>query len=239
MQLIPAIDLLSAKVVRLYKGDMANYTIYSDNPLDQAKKFVDMGVKRLHIVDLDGAKAGDTINYNAIEKIAALSDLKIEVGGGIREEAQLRRYFDIGVSFAILGTVAAKDPDTTKELMQQYPGRIILGIDAKKGIAAVSGWYESSGIKAVDLVRQYADYKADSVIYTDIDKDGTLQGVNLSETAYMAEHSPFPIIASGGVASSADIKALISLQQTNIAGCIIGKAYYDGKIDLAAEIKKL
>ena len=237
MLIIPAVDLLEGKVVRLLKGDMAKYTVYSGDPVDQAKKFIDMGVERLHIVDLDGARSGETINYDIIEKMASLDTLEIEVGGGIRDIKRIERYFNAGISYAIIGTAAVKEPDFTKAAMTRWPKQIILGIDARGGQVAVSGWYEDSGIKAVDLVKTFADCEAESVIYTDINKDGTLEGVNIQETIDMANNSPFPVIASGGVSSPADLEALRVCNHPNICGCIVGKAYYEGKIDIAKEIK--
>ncbi len=239
MLLIPAIDLLGGKVVRLYKGDMADYKVYADNPLDTAKSFIDMGITRLHIVDLDGARSGAAANRDIIEKIAALGGVQLEVGGGIRDIARVDGYFSIGVSFAILGTSVVKDKEFTRQALMKYPRRIVLGVDAKNGNVAVSGWYEDSGIKASDLLMEYYDYEAESVIYTDISKDGTLTGLNIEETLSVASKSPFPVIASGGVASADDLRLLCEAGHPRIMGCIIGKAYYEGRIDLPAEIKRM
>ena len=239
MLLIPAIDLMGGKVVRLYKGDMTDYKIYSDNPADVAKSFIQMGVTRLHIVDLDGAKSGSAVNYNSIEKIAALGGIQIETGGGIRDIARVDRYFSIGVSFAILGTAVVKDKEFTRQALIKYPRRIVLGIDTKNGKVAVSGWYEDSGTDSCELLTEYSDYEAESVIYTDIGKDGTLTGLNIEDTLDIASNSPFPVIASGGVASERDIHLLYEKNHPRIIGCIIGKAYYEGLIDLPAEIERI
>lgn len=239
MILIPAIDLLGAKVVRLLKGDMEKFTVYSDNPVDMAKKFIDMGVERLHIVDLDGARKGSTSNYNTIEAIASIGGLKLEAGGGIRTRDAIDRYLSIGIDYVILGTIAAKDIDMTRSFLDSYPGRIILGVDARSGIVATDGWYEASGVPAHELLAQYSGCEAESVIYTDINRDGTLTGVNITDTAAIADKSPFPVIASGGVSSSADIDALLELNHPNIKGCVIGKAIYENRMDLKAELEKV
>lgn len=239
MILIPAVDLLGGKVVRLFQGDMDNYIVYSDDPVDIAKKFIDMGVERLHIVDLDGARAGGTSNYGTIENIAFLGGLKLEAGGGIRSMDAVSRYLSIGIDYVILGTVVAKDPELTKEALSAYPGSIILGIDALGGMVATEGWYESSNIQIAELIDIYKDYSAESVIYTDIEKDGTLTGLNLDTTMRVAGASPFPVIASGGVSTAADIDMLLDLEHPNIKGCIIGKAIYEGRIDLKAELEKV
>ena len=236
MYIIPAIDLLGGQVVRLAQGDMKKYTVYSSDPVDMAEKFADMGVRRLHVVDLDGAKSGMAVNYNVIEKIAAIDALNIELGGGIRSMKQLEDYFSIGISFAILGTAAVKDEKFTKDALTKYPRRIILGIDARNGKAATEGWYENSETDAIDIALRYGNFEAESVIYTDISKDGMLSGLNIEETLKFADNSPFPVIASGGVSSAADIRALYEKKHPKIIGCIVGKAFYEGKIDLKHEI---
>jgi phosphoribosylformimino-5-aminoimidazole carboxamide ribotide isomerase len=236
MYIIPAIDLLNGQVVRLVQGDMQKCTVYSQNPVDMAKQFTDMGIRRLHVVDLDGAKSGTAANYSVIEKIAALHTLDIELGGGIRSIKQLDDYFSVGISFGILGTAAVKDIVFTKNALVKYPRRIILGIDARNCKVATDGWYENSEIDAVSIALRYSDYEAESVIYTDISKDGMLSGINMEETLKFADNSPFPVIASGGVASGLDIRALYEKKHPNIVGCIVGKAFYEGKIDLKYEI---
>jgi len=235
MIIIPAIDLLGGKAVRLRQGDMADFTVYYDNPLDAAKKFADMGVKRLHIVDLDGARKGETTNFDLIEKIVAKAGMDIEVGGGIRSFEKLEAYFDIGVKYGILGTVVVKDPNFVKEAMKKYPHRIILGIDSKDGFVATDGWYEKSELTAVRLIESYKGYCAESVIYTDIMRDGMLSGINIEATIKLAECIDYPVIASGGLKGIDDIQALEG--KKGILGAITGKAYYEGKIDLAEALK--
>lgn len=230
MLILPAIDLLGGKAVRLKQGDMDDFKKYYDDPVDAARIFADSGVTRLHIVDLDGAKSGDTTNFNVIEKIASQVDLKIEVGGGIRNLDRIKAYKDVGVDFSILGTAVIKDPEFTKAALTEFPGQVVLGIDAKDGFVATDGWYEKSDKTAIQTVLEYKDYKAESVIYTDIARDGMLQGINIEKTLELAASSPFPIIASGGLKDINDVKALY--KKENIYGCIVGKAFYEGKIDL-------
>lgn len=194
MLIIPAIDLLNGKAVRLRQGNMDDFTVYFDNPLDAAKQFADMGVKRLHIVDLDGAKKGEATNFDLIEKIVAKAGMDIEVGGGIRNMDRLKAYFNIGVKYGILGTVVVKDPEFVKEAMKTYPDRIILGVDAKDGYVATEGWYEKSSVTAADLINSYAGYTAESVIYTDIARDGMLTGINIEATIKLAEDIKYPVI---------------------------------------------
>ncbi len=235
MLIIPAIDLLKGKAVRLRQGDMDDFTVYFDNPLDAAKQFADMGVKRLHIVDLDGAKKGEATNFDLIEKIVAKAGMDIEVGGGIRNMDRLKAYFNIGVKYGILGTVVVKDPDFVKEAMKTYPDRIILGVDAKDGYVATEGWYEKSGVTAAELINSYAGYTAESVIYTDIARDGMLTGINTEATIKLADDIAYPVIASGGLKGIEDIEALAG--KKGILGAITGKAYYEGKIDLKQALK--
>jgi len=237
MKIIPAIDLLGGKAVRLRQGDMDDYKVYYEDPVEAAKQFADLGVERLHIVDLDGAKKGETTNYPTIERIINASPMKIEVGGGIRDMSKLEGYFNIGVSYGILGTVVVKNPDFVKEAMKKYPGQIILGIDAKDGFVATEGWYEASTMKAAELANAFGDLKAESIIFTDIGRDGMLTGINIDATAKLAEESPYPIIASGGLKDINDIKELKKLNHPNISGCIVGKAFYEGKIDLKEALK--
>lgn len=232
MEIIPAIDLLGGKAVRLRQGDMDDYTVYYDDPADAAKKFSEVGVKRLHIVDLDGAKKGETTNYNTIERIIKSVDMKVEVGGGIRDMAKLEAYFNLGVSYGILGTVIVKNPEFVKEALAKYPGRIIMGVDAKNGMVATEGWYETSSMTAAELLENFRGLNAESVIFTDIGRDGMLTGINIEATSALADSSPFPVIASGGLKGNIDIEMLKELKHSNIKGCIVGKAFYEGKIDL-------
>lgn len=232
MVIIPAIDLLDGQVVRLEKGIMENPTIYGKDPVEMAKLFEDLGAERLHIVDLNGAKTGESVNFNQIEKVASKSSLKIEVGGGIRSVSRVRDYLNIGVTYCIIGTIAVKNKELAAEITQEYPSKIILGLDAKNGMIATEGWYETSDLSVTEAINYYKQYMIDSVIVTDIDKDGMMQGVNIDMINEIAKMSPFPVIASGGVSSIDDIIKLKELNNFNIKGCITGKAIYEGKIDL-------
>ncbi len=232
MLVIPAIDLLDSKVVRLKKGVMEEATEYGHDPRDVSLMFAELGVKRLHIVDLNGARTGENENFNIIKEVVEKSKLQIEVGGGIRDMARLDAYMDMGVSYAILGTVAVKNPGFVVEAAKKYPGKIILGIDAKNMMAVTEGWYENSTLSVSDIINKYKGCRIESVVFTDIDKDGMLSGINSSAIKQVADISPFPVIASGGVSSINDIKSLRSMAHSNIKGCIIGKAIYENKINL-------
>lgn len=229
MEKYMAIDLKEGKAVRLSKGLMDSAKVYSDKPWELAKKFSDAGAKWLHIVDLDGAFAGDAVNLKTIEKIVSATNLNIQIGGGVRNEERIKSYLNSGVSRLILGSVALKNPEFVKEMAKKY--RIVVGIDAKDGFVAVEGWAEVSQMKATDLAKLYADAGVEAIIATDISKDGMLCGLNLEFTASIAKASGINTIASGGVASLADLE---SASKTNgIFGVIIGKAYYEGKIALS------
>ena len=228
MELIPAIDLKDAKAVRLLKGEMNTAKIYSEHPWELAQIFADAGASRLHVVDLDGAFAGDTLNFATVEKIAKYSNLKIEIGGGIRNEERIKAYLNLGVDRIILGSVALKNPDFVREMAQKY--KIVVGIDARDGFVAVEGWAEVSNIRATELASLYADAVVEAIIATDVGKDGTLSGVNLDFTSEIAKVAKIPVIASGGVSNLNDIETLCA--HPEIAGAIIGKAYYEGKLDL-------
>jgi phosphoribosylformimino-5-aminoimidazole carboxamide ribotide isomerase len=233
--IIPAIDLLNGQAVRLKQGDMDDYKVYYNNPLDAAKMFADLGVKRLHIVDLDGARKGEATNFDLIESIVAKVGMDVEVGGGIRNLERLEAYFGIGVKYGILGTVVVKDPDFVKSAMKKYPGRIILGVDSKDGYVATEGWYEKSTLTAAELINSYEGYEAESVIYTDIMRDGMLSGINLEATLKLASDIKYPVIASGGLKGISDIEALAD--KKGILGAITGKAFYEGKIDLKEALR--
>lgn len=235
MLIIPAIDLLKGRAVRLSQGDMDDYKVYYENPLVAAQMFAEMGVRRLHIVDLDGARKGEATNFDLISEIVKKAGMDIEVGGGIRNIERLEAYFDIGVKYCILGTVVVKDPDFVKEAMKKYPGRIILGVDSKEGYVATEGWYEKSSVTAAELINSYKGYEAESVIYTDIMRDGMLQGLNIDSTVKLAEETDYPVIASGGLKGIEDIEALKG--KKGIMGAITGKAFYEGKIDLKEALK--
>jgi phosphoribosylformimino-5-aminoimidazole carboxamide ribotide isomerase len=234
MILFPAIDLKDGKAVRLYKGDMASAKVYSENPVDIAKEFEDMGAEWLHMVDLNGAFKGSPQNIKAIENIRKNTFLKIQLGGGIRDEETIKKYLDLGINRVILGSVAAKNPEYVIELAEKYP--VAVGIDAKDGYVAVSGWEKKENIKAVDLAKKFENSKIECIIATDISKDGTLQGLNLDFVLEIQNASKKNVIASGGVASENDI---IKAKEKNIYGVIIGKAFYEGKIDLKKMFKEI
>lgn len=229
MEKYMAIDLKEGKAVRLSKGLMDSAKIYSNEPWELAKRFSDAGAKWLHIVDLDGAFAGDVVNLKTIEKIVNATNLNIQIGGGVRNEERIKSYLNSGVSRLILGSVALKNPEFVKEMAKKY--RIVVGIDAKDGFVAVEGWAEVSQIRATDLAKLYADAGVEAIIATDISKDGMLCGLNLEFTSSIAQASGIDTIASGGVASLADLEA--ASKAKGISGVIIGKAYYEGKIELS------
>ena len=228
MEILPAIDLKNGFAVRLKKGEMNSAKIYSDKPWELAEKFADLGAKWLHIVDLDGAFAGEAKNAKTIEKIVKSTNLKIEVGGGIRDEERIKFYKNSGVSRFILGSAALKNPEFVKQMAKKY--KIAVGIDAKNGFVATEGWAEVSNIKACELAKIYADAGVEAIICTNISKDGMLSGVNVKFSEEIAKSSGIKTIASGGVKDLSDIKAL--KQSGKIYGVIVGKAYYEGSIDL-------
>ncbi len=233
MDILPAIDLKDGKAVRLKKGLMNSAKVYSNEPWHIAKKFEELGSKWVHLVDLNGAFKGEPANLEQIKKIRENCNLSIEVGGGIRDEKTIKMYMDLGVNRVILGSVALKNPDFVKEMAKKYP--IVVGIDAKDGMVAVEGWAEVSSIRATDLAREFAKAGVKAIICTDISKDGMLSGVNISFTQEIAKASGIDTIASGGVKDIDDIKKC--KQSGIISGVIIGKAYYEGKIDLKEAFK--
>jgi len=230
MLIIPAIDILEGKVVRLKQGIMEDAKKYYDNPLDVAKMFEDLGAKRVHIVDLDGAKKGTTVNYNIIAKIVSNTKLEVEVGGGIRDFDKANGYLDLGVNFIIIGTAAVKNKEFTKELLKLHNNKVILGLDCKGEFIATDGWYKKSETTIYDIIDFYKDTNPHAIIYTDIERDGMLTGLNLEMLKKLTSYSNIPVIASGGVKGGEDIENLKAIP--NIYGCIIGKAFYEGKIDL-------
>jgi phosphoribosylformimino-5-aminoimidazole carboxamide ribotide isomerase len=232
MLVIPAIDIQNGKAVRLTKGVMTSAVVYSDDPPLVAEQFKDAGIRRLHLVDLDGAKAGSSVNLSVIEKIAKL-DIQAEVGGGIRDMWAAERVFNAGAAFVIVGTAAVKDKDFVLELAESYPQKVILGIDARGGFAAIDGWSSTAKVKAADLALEYKGAAIESVIYTDIERDGVLSGVNISGLAAFADASPFKVIASGGVSCRRDIEDIIALNRPDILGVIVGKALYEKKVTLS------
>lgn len=228
MEILPAIDLKQGCAVRLSKGEMQSAKIYSKDPCELAKKFEDLGAKWLHLVDLDGAFAGEAVNFKAIERIVKSTRLRVEVGGGIRDEARIKQYLNLGVDRFILGSAALKNPDFVRRMAKLY--RIVVGIDAKNGLVATEGWAELSRVKATDLARDYADAGVCAIICTDISRDGMLSGVNVEFSRSIAKACGIDTIASGGVKDMNDIIALKNAG--SIAGVIVGKAYYEGTLDL-------
>ena len=235
MEIFPAIDLKQGCAVRLSKGEMQSAKIYSKDPCELAKKFEDLGAKWLHLVDLDGAFAGEAVNFKAIERIVKNTRLRVEVGGGIRDEARIKEYLSLGVDRFILGSAALKNPDFVKQMAKLY--RIVVGIDAKEGLVATEGWAELSRVKATDLARDYADAGVCAIICTDISRDGMLSGVNVEFSRSIAKASGIDTIASGGVKDMNDIIALKNAGL--IAGVIVGKAYYEGTLDLKKAFEAL
>ena len=232
MEIFPAIDLKDGKAVRLTKGLMDSAKVYSNEPWELAKRFEEMGSKWLHIVDLNGAFAGEPKNIAQIEKIRKNTDLKIQLGGGIRDEDTIKKYLDLGINRVILGSIAAREPKKVIDLADKYP--IAVGIDAKDGFVAVDGWGDNSGIKASELAKIYENSKIECIIATDISKDGTLSGLNIEFILEIQNVSKKRVIASGGVASEDDIK---KVKENGIYGVIIGKAFYEGKINLEKILK--
>ena len=230
MKIFPAIDIKDKKCVRLVKGDFDNKTEYQISPIDQAKSYKDHGFKYLHIVDLDGALTGKTVNLDIIQEIVSKSALKIEIGGGIRNFEDIKKYLDTGVEKVILGSAAIKDKNFLKEACQKFSNKIALGLDAKNGKLSLSGWKESSNKSTLEFLKEVNNYGVSRLIFTDINKDGTKDSPNFEETAKVAEISNCPVIISGGVSSINDIKKAKDLK--NIEGIIVGKAIYDGDIDL-------
>ena len=238
MKIFPAIDIKDKKCVRLVKGDFDNKTEYEMSPVDQAGKYKDYGFKNLHIVDLDGALTGKTVNLNVIQEIVKKFDLKIEVGGGIRTIDSIQKYTDAGVEKVILGSAAIKDKNFLKEACQKFLNKIALGLDAKNGYLSISGWKENSNQLTLDYLKEVNDFGVSRLIYTDINRDGMKQSPNFEETLKVAEVSNCPVIISGGVSSIDDIKKAKSLN-TNIEGIIVGKAIYDGDIKLDELAKEI
>jgi phosphoribosylformimino-5-aminoimidazole carboxamide ribotide isomerase len=237
MILYPAIDLKGGQCVRLRRGDMAAATVFNPDPAAQAKAFVAAGAKHLHIVDLDGAVAGRAMNEAAVRSILAAVDVPVQLGGGIRDRDAIVRWFDAGVDRAILGTVALNDPALVEDACAEFPSRVAVGIDARQGMVAVRGWVETSSMTAIDLARRFEDAGVGAIVFTDIDRDGMMAGVNVAATARMAASVSIPIIASGGIASLDDIRALKHHEKDGIEGAILGRALYEGRIDLRAALE--
>ncbi len=239
MILYPAIDLKGGQCVRLVRGDMASATVFNADPAAQARDFAAAGCAWLHLVDLDGAFAGAPVNQAAVEAILAAVDIPCQLGGGIRDLATIDSWIAKGIARVILGTVALKDPALVRAACARHPGRIAVGIDARGGKVATEGWAEVSDLAAIDLARRFADAGVTAIIYTDIDRDGALAGVNVAATASLARAAGIPVIASGGVAALDDLRALLAVETDGVAGVISGRALYDGRLDLAAALALL
>ena len=243
MDIFPAIDLLDGKCVRLYQGDYDRSQVFNDNPADMARSWLEQGANKLHLVDLDGAKAGHPVNLDAIASIlemvktTATQPVQVQVGGGLRTEASVRQLLDVGVDRIILGTVAVEQPELVRDLCQKYPQQIVVGIDARAGKVATKGWLETSEVIATDLAKRMADMGAAAIIYTDIHRDGTLTGPNLVALRELASAIDIPVIASGGVSSLRDLLDLLSLTTLGVTGAIIGRALYTKEVDLTAAIR--
>ena len=239
MKIFPAIDIKDKKCVRLIKGNFENKTEYETSPVDQAAKYKDHGFKNLHIVDLDGALTGKTVNLDIIQEIVSKYDLKIEIGGGVRTLNNIKKYVDTGVEKVILGSAAIKNKEFLKEACEKFKNKIALGLDAKDGNLFVSGWKENLNIKTIDYLKEVNGYGVSRIIYTDINRDGTKASPNFEETIKIAEKSICPVVISGGVSSIQDIKKAKELGNKNIEGIIIGKAIYDGDINLSELAKEI
>jgi phosphoribosylformimino-5-aminoimidazole carboxamide ribotide isomerase len=235
MQIWPAIDLRGGKCVRLQQGDYARETVFGEDPAAMAKHFVDQGGQYLHLVDLDGAKAGSVANWHSVESIVRGVNVPCELGGGVRDEATIRRLLDLGVARVVIGTLAIKQPDWFRQMCATFPGKLVLGIDARGGMVATEGWLETSQVRAVELAQDFAREKIAAIIYTDIETDGMLSGPNLGALDEMARAVDVPVIASGGVATADDITRLTKLP---VAGCIIGRALYEGTLKLADALER-
>lgn len=236
MILYPAIDLKGGHCVRLEQGDMARATRFNDDPAAQAVAFAAQGFSHLHMVDLDGAFAGAPVNGAAVEAIVKATQATTQLGGGIRDLATIEGWLEKGINRVILGTAAVRNPELVREGCKNFPGHIAVGIDARDGRVAVEGWAEAGDMDATDLARQFEDAGVAAIIYTDIDRDGMLQGINLTATAALARSISIPVIASGGLAGLDDVKALLEVEKDGVVGVISGRALYDGRLDAAAAL---
>lgn len=239
MILFPAIDLKDGLAVRLQQGDMARATVFNDDPAAQAKIFVEQGFEYLHIVDLDGAFAGKPVNAGAVERILGAVKIPLQLGGGIRDRATIEAWLGKGIKRVIIGTAAVRNPALVKEATRAYAGRIAVGLDARDGKVAVEGWAETSTLSALDIAQRFEDAGVAAIIYTDVARDGMLKGLNLDSTIALAEKISIPVIASGGLASIADVRALLEPRARKLEGAIAGRALYDGRLDAAEAIALL
>ncbi len=234
MIVIPAIDILESRCVRLHQGDYQSSQVFSDDPVAVAKSWVSQGAEKLHLVDLDGAKQGRLVNGEVIAAIARQVEVPIQVGGGIRSQESVAQILDLGIRQVILGTAALKQPELVTRLCQEFPGQIIVGIDARNGLVATDGWLETSETTATSLGQWAAQVGAAAIVYTDIHRDGTMAGPNLAALREMASQVEIPVIASGGISSITDLLSLLALEPVGVAGVIVGRALYTGHIDLKA-----
>ena len=232
----PAIDLKQGQVVRLAEGDMDRATIYGDDPAAQALAFAEAGAEHLHVVDLDGAFAGDSVNGEAVGRIVDAFPGYVQLGGGIRTRAAIERWFDIGVARVVIGTAALKDPDLVRAAARDFPGGIVVAVDARDGMVATEGWADVSDVSVVDMARRFEDAGVAALLFTDVGRDGLLKGVNIEATVDLARATDLPVIASGGVAGIADIHMLALHARDGIEGVVTGRALYDGRLDLRAAI---
>ena len=239
MKIFPAIDIKDKKCVRIIKGNFDNKTEYEISPIEQAGKYKDKGFKNIHIVDLDGALTGNTVNLETIQEIVNKYDLQIEIGGGVRSVESIKKYVEAGVEKVILGSAAIKNKDFLKEACKKFKNKIALGLDAKEGKLSAFGWKENLNIKTIDFLKEVNDFGVSRIIYTDINRDGMKKSPNFEETIKVADTSNCPVIISGGVSSIEDIKKAKELNNKNIEGIIVGKAIYDGDIQLDALVKEL
>ena len=234
MLLIPAIDLKDGQCVRLRQGRMDDTTIFSDSPVDVAERWVNAGARRLHLVDLNGAFEGKPVNGEVVRAVVErFPDVPVQIGGGIRDVETVQAYIDAGVQYCIIGTKAVQDPQFVVKLCEQFPGHIIVGIDAKNGMVATDGWAEVSSVSAIELAQQFEQAGVSAIVYTDIARDGMMKGVNVEETMKLAQSISIPVVASGGVTNMDDIKALCAVEDQGIMGAILGRSIYEGTIDLA------
>ena len=239
MILFPAIDLKNGEAVRLQQGDMARATVFSRDPAAQARAFAEQGFTYLHLVDLDGAFEGKPVNAAAVERILAAVKIPVQLGGGIRDRATIDAWLDKGIARVIVGTAAVRDPALVKAAARAYPGRVAVGLDARDGKIAVEGWSQTSTLSALDVARRFEDAGVAAIVYTDVNRDGMLEGLNLDATIALAEQISPPVIASGGLASLADVRALLEPRAKKLEGAIAGRALYDGRLDPAAALSVL
>lgn len=239
MILFPAIDLKDGKCVRLQKGDMDAVTVFNDNPADQAKQFEDQGFECLHVVDLNGAFAGESVNGGAVEAIIKSVNMPVQLGGGIRTIEHIQAWLDRGLARVILGTIAVRDPELVKEACKKFPGQIAVGIDARGGKVAVEGWAETSELDVIELAKKFEGAGVAAIIFTDIDRDGILTGINWDATLELAQAVSIPVVASGGLASMDDIEMMTRPEMQVLEGAISGRALYDGRIDVPLALQKI